>query len=178
MQSLLAERFGLTLHRETRELPVYALISSGSQKPRLTPSTVDCVAFARGRNGQPVPPAQPGERPTCGMTAAPGRLTGGGITMVQLAQTLARYSGRMVIDETGLAGNFDFDLEFTADQTLLGRGPGGGLPPGPQPLGATPKVAGVPIFTAVQEQLGLRLDSRRAPVDVLVIDSAEQPAVN
>ena len=171
MQSLLAERFGLTLHRETRELSVYALISSGSQKPRLTPSTVDCVAFARGRYGQPVPPAQPGERPTCGLTAAPGRLTGGGITMVQLAQTLARYSGRMVIDETGLAGNFDFDLEFTADQTLFSRGPGGGFLPGPQPLGATPKVAGVPIFTAVQEQLGLRLDSRRASVDVLVIDS-------
>jgi bla regulator protein blaR1 len=178
IQSLLAERFGLTLHRETRELPVYSLISSGSQRPRLTPSTVDCVAFARDRNGQPVPRAQPGERPTCGMTAAPGRLTGGGITMVQLAQTLARYSGRMVIDETGLSGNFDFDLEFTADQTFLGRGPGGGLPPGAPPLGATPNAAGVSIFTAVHEQLGLRLDSRRAPVDVLVIDSAEQPAVN
>jgi uncharacterized protein (TIGR03435 family) len=84
----------------------------------------------------------------------------------------------MVTDETGLAGNFDFDLEFTADQTLLGRGPGGGLPPASPPLGARPNAAGVPIFTAVQEQLGLRLDSRRAPVDVLVIDSAEQPAVN
>ena len=111
------------------------------------------------------------------MTAAPGRLTGGGITMVQLAQTLARYSGRMVIDETGLAGNFDFDLEFTADQTLFSRGPGGGLPPGPQPLGATPKVAGVPIFTAVQEQLGLRLEGRKDAVEVLVIDRADRVPV-
>ena len=110
------------------------------------------------------------------MTAAPGRLTGGGITMEQLAQTLARYTGRMIIDETGLAGNFDYDLEFSADQTLRGRGPGGGLPPGPPPLGATPNAAGDPIFTAVQEQLGLRLDAQRAPVDVLVIDSAEQPS--
>ncbi len=174
MQSLLAERFGLTLHSETRELPVYALINSGSQGRRLRQSTVDCVAFARGRNGQPPRPSLPGERPTCGMTAAPGRLTGGGITMLQLAQTLARYTGRTVIDDTGLAGNFDFDLEFTADPAFLGRGPGGGLPPGPPP-GATPNSAGAPIFAAVQEQLGLRLDSRRAPVDVLVIDSAEQP---
>jgi uncharacterized protein (TIGR03435 family) len=174
MESLLAERFGLTLHRETRELPVYALISSGRQGRRLTQSTVDCVAWARGRNGQPPRPSLPGERPTCGMTAAPGRLTGGGITMLQLAQTLARYTGRTVIDDTGLAGNFDFDLEFTADPALLGRGPGGGLPPGPPP-GATPNSAGLSIFTAVQEQLGLQLDSRRAPVDVLVIDSAAQP---
>ena len=178
MQSLLAERFNLRLHSETRALPVYALIGSGSQGPRLTPSTVDCVAFARGRNGQPVPPSPPGERPTCGITASPGRLTGGGITMLQLAQTLARYTGQMVIDETRLAGSFDFDLEFTANPAFLGRGPGGGLPPGPPAPGATPSSAGNSIFTAVQEQLGLRLDSRRAPVDVLVVDSAAQPTVN
>jgi bla regulator protein blaR1 len=178
MQSLLAERFGLTLHRETKELPVYALISSGSQGPRLTPSTVDCVAFARGRNGQSVPAARPGERPTCGTTAAPGRLTGGGVSMAQLAQSLERYTGRMVIDETGTAGNFDYDLEFRSDPALLGRGPGGGFPTGPLPSGETSDSAGVPIFTAVQEQLGLRLDSRRAPVEVLVIDSAAQPTTN
>jgi len=178
MQSLLAERFNLRLHSETRALPVYALIGSGGQGPRLTQSTVDCVAFARGRNGQPVPPSPPGERPTCGISATPGRLTGGGITMLQLTQTLARFTGRMVVDETRLAGNFDFDLEFAADPALLGRGPGGGLPPGPQAPGATPSSAGVPIFTAVQEQLGLRLEARRAPVDVLVIDSARQPTEN
>ena len=98
--------------------------------------------------------------------------------MAQLAQALERYTGRMVIDETGNAGNFDYDLEFRADPALAGRGPGGGLPPGPPPPGETPNSAGVSIFTAVQEQLGLRLDSRRAPVDVLVVDSAAQPTVN
>ena len=154
MQSLLAERFNLKLHRETRELPVYALVIDGTPGPRLTPSPIDCEAWARGRIGQPPTPLQPGERPTCGTTATPGRLTGGSITMSQLAQTLSRYTQRMVLDQTGLTSGFDYDLEFATD-------PAGGS-----------------IFTALPQQLGLRLDSRRAPVDVLVIDSAAQPAAN
>ena len=96
--------------------------------------------------------------------------------MSQLAQTLERYTGRMVLDQTELTGGFDYDLQFESDPALLGRGPGGGLPPGARaPGSAQSGSAGVSIFTAVQQQLGLRLDSRRAPVDVLVIDSAEQP---
>ena len=96
--------------------------------------------------------------------------------MSQLAQTLSRYTGRMVFDQTALTGGFDYEVEFEADPALLGRGPGGGFPPGsPAPSVAQSGFAGVSIFTAVQQQLGLRLDSRRAPVDVLVIDSAEQP---
>ena len=79
--------------------------------------------------------------------------------MSQLAQALERYTGRIVLDQTELTGGFDYDLEFEADPALLGRSTGGGIS----------------IFAAVQQQLGLRLDSRRAPVDVLVIDSAEQP---
>jgi uncharacterized protein (TIGR03435 family) len=153
MQSLLAERFKLKLHRETRELPVYALVTDGTPGPRLTPSPIDCEAWARGRTGQPPTPLQPGERPTCGTTATPGRLTGGSITMSQLAQTLSRYTQRMVLDQTGLTGGFDYDLEFD-------------------------EPAGTSIFTALQQQLGLRLEARRAPVDVLVIDSAAQPAAN
>jgi uncharacterized protein (TIGR03435 family) len=153
MQSLLAERFNLKLHRETRELPVYALVTDGTPGPRLTPSPIDCEAWARGRTGQPPTPLQPGERPTCGTTATPGRLTGGSITMSQLAQTLSRYTQRMVLDQTGLTGGFDYDLEFD-------------------------EPAGTSIFTALQQQLGLRLEARRAPVDVLVIDSAAQPAAN
>jgi uncharacterized protein (TIGR03435 family) len=151
MQALLTERFNLTLHRETRELSVYALVSDGATGPQLTPSPIDCEAWARGRNGQPPPAAPPGQRPTCGISATPGRLTGGSITMPQLAQALSRYTGRMVVDRTGLAGGFDFDLEFET---------------------------GAPIFTALQQQLGLRLDSQRALVDVLVIDSAAQPTAN
>jgi uncharacterized protein (TIGR03435 family) len=175
MQSLLAERFNLAIHRETREIPVYALVNVGTPGPRLTASPIDCEAWARGRNGQPLP-AAPGERPTCGTTATPGRLTGGGMTMSQLAQTLERYTGRMVRDQTGLTGGFDYDLAFEADPALLGKGPGGGLPPGPPPPApAQTSSDGVSIFAAVQQQLGLRLDSRTAPVDVLVVDSAQQP---
>ena len=176
MRSLLAERFNLTLHRETRELPVYALVSTGRAGPRLIASPIDCEAWAHGRNGQPLPASRPGERPTCGTTATPGRLTGGSITMSQLAQTLSRFTGRVVLDQTALAGGFDYDVEFEADPTLLGRGPGGGFPPGaPAPRPAQTGPAGVSIFAAVQQQLGLRLDSRTAPVDVLVVDSAGLP---
>jgi uncharacterized protein (TIGR03435 family) len=149
MQSLLTERFKLTLHHETRELSVYALVSNGTPGPRLAAASIDCAALARGRNGQP--PSRPGERPVCGLTVMPGRLTGGGISMSQLAETLARVTGRMVVDRTGLAGGFDFELEFDGDP------------------------AAVSILPALEQQLGLRLDSRRAPVDVLVIDSAEPP---
>ena len=177
MQSLLAERFNLNLHKETRDLPIYALVMArrDAQGPRLTQSTVDCTALGRGRRGAPpAAPVRPGERPVCGTMMSPGRLTGGGTTMQQLAQSLSQYTGRMVIDRTGLTGGFDYDLEFAFDPALRGSGPGGGLPGGPTPV--TPK--GDPIFTAVQEQLGLRLDAQHAPVDVIVIDSAAPPAEN
>jgi uncharacterized protein (TIGR03435 family) len=179
MQSLLRERFNLQFHRETRQLSVYALVASrdGGRGPRLTPSTVDCVAFVQSRRiGAGAVAPGPGEQPTCGTIQGPGRLRGGGATMQQLAQALSLHTGRMVIDQTGLSGAFDYDLEFKQDPALQGRGPGGGLPQGPPPPGtATVNSAGAPIFTAVQEQLGLRLESQLAPVDVMVVDSAAQP---
>ena len=105
--------------------------------------------------------------------AAPGRLAGGGVTMEQLASSLAQYAGRLVVDRTGMSGSFDYELRFAHEPALRGRGPGGGLP-GPEPV--APHDAGaVSIFAAVQDQLGLQLDARRAPVDVVVIDSADQP---
>jgi bla regulator protein blaR1 len=187
MQSLLTERFNLKLHRETRELPIYALMfaaSDGSPGPDLTPATVDCVAFARDRavtaargRAPTLLPQQPGERPTCGTVTGPGRLAGGGVTMEQLASSLSQYTGRMVLDRTGVNGSFDYELRFAYDPALRGRGPGGGLPRPPER--ASPAEAeGVSIFAAVQEQLGLKLDAQRAPVDVMVIDSVHQPTVN
>jgi len=181
MQSLLTDRFNLKLHRETRELPIYALVvrNDRGRGKALTPAAVDCVAFARdraasARGGAATPsPQRPGERPTCGTMAAPGRLAGGGVTMEQLASSLAQYAGRLVVDRTGMSGSFDYELRFAHEPALRGRGPGGGLP-GPEPV--APHDAGaVSIFAAVQDQLGLQLDARRAPVDVVVIDSADQP---
>jgi uncharacterized protein (TIGR03435 family) len=171
LQSLLADRFKLTLHRETRELPVYALVparSDGKLGPRLTPSAVDCAATGGRRGGPPPAAPQPGARPSCGLRIGPGNFSGGGVSMAQLTQVLAQRVGRVVVDKTGLAGGYDVDLDFTPDQ----------MPPGPPPPGVQlPRIDpnGPSIFTALQEQLGLKLESTKGPVDVLVIDHVEPP---
>jgi bla regulator protein blaR1 len=183
MQSLLAERFNLKSHEETREFPIYALVvnQNGKLGAKLTPSSVDCAAMNKGRGNAPTPMTmQPGVRPQCGIMNGPGKVSGGSVTMAQLANTLSQFSGRMVLDRTGLSGAFDFDLEFTPDPGLRGRGAGGGLPPS-APAPGSDRVAdpaGISVFTAVQEQLGLKLDSQRGPVPVLVIDSVSQPTEN
>jgi uncharacterized protein (TIGR03435 family) len=104
------------------------------------------------------------------MRLGPGNLSGGGVTMAQLSTTLSQFVQRVVVDRTGLTGNFDIDLTWTPDQLPQGRGE---PPPGVQLPPIDPN--GPSIFTAVQEQLGLKLDSQRGPVDVLVIDRVEQP---
>jgi uncharacterized protein (TIGR03435 family) len=173
MRTLLAERFKLAVHHETRELPVYALVvarSDGKLGSQLQASTTDCAAImaaARGRGGPPA--LSPPGRPPCGISLAPGRLGGGGFPLSQLATTLSQFVQRMVVDRTGLAGNFDFELTWTPDQ----------FPQGPPPPDAPPLPPidpnGPSIYTAVQEQLGLKLDSRRDAVDVLVVDRVERP---
>jgi uncharacterized protein (TIGR03435 family) len=178
MRNLLADRFKLVVHRETREQPIYALVlarSDGKPGPQLRKSEIDCAAMAaaRGRVGGPPPgPPAPGERPQCGMRMGPGQLSGGGFPLSQLGTTLSQLVQRMVVDRTGLSGNFDIDLTWTPE-------PGQGLPPGPPPPGASalPPIDpnGPSLFTALQEQLGLKLDSQRGPVEVLVIDSVEMP---
>ena len=91
--------------------------------------------------------------------------------MAQLTNVLARFVNRTVVDKTGLTGNYDLDLQWTPDQMPQGRGD---PPPGAPALPAIDP-NGPSIFTAVQEQLGLKLDSTRGSVDVLVIDRAEHP---
>jgi bla regulator protein blaR1 len=174
IQSLLADRFKLAVHNETREMPIYALVmarSDGKRGPQLNPSAVDCAAM-RGRGGPPPTPA-PGERLPCAMRISPGNLTGGGMAMAQLASALGRMPAvnRIVEDRTGLTGGFDFDLTWTPDQAQL---PPGGPPPGAPPL-APIDPNGPSLFAAVQEQLGLKLESTRGPVPVIVIDRAEPP---
>jgi len=185
IRSLLAERFKLVVHNETKEMPIYALIvarSDGKLGPQLKPSEVDCAALmAAGRGRGPLPPPGPpgpsgpgGPPPPCGIRIGMGNMGVGGSPMSQVANSLSIFAGRIVVDKTGLAGNYDFTLTWTPDQ-LPQRPPGA-----PEPL-----VNGVPIdpngpslFTAVQEQLGLKLDSQRGPVTVLVIDRAERPTEN
>ena len=178
IQSMLAHRFHLKVHYETRDMPIYALVlarSNGKLGPAMKLSTTDCaarMASLRARGGPPAPPA-PGERPPCGARMFPGNVTAGAMTMTQIVNGLARMPGlnRTVVDRTGLTGAYDFDLTFTPDQMPQGRGD---PPPGAPPLPAIDP-NGPSLFTALQEQLGLKLEPTRAPVNVLVIDNAEQP---
>lgn len=180
LRQLLADRFKLVVHNEDREMPIFALVlnrADGKLGPQMKVSEVDCNAMGRGRGrgpaGPPAPP-QPGERMPCGIRIAPGNMSVGGSTMAQFANTLGMFVGRVVVDKTGLSGNYEFNLTWTPDN-LPQRPPGA-----PEPLinGAPIDPNGPSIFTAVQEQLGLKLDSQKGPVSVLVIDRAEHPTEN
>ena len=176
VRTLLKERFGLVVHNETRELPVYALVMARADRrpgPQLKTAAVDCAAMGRGRGGAPPPMPQPGdpERMLCGIRLTPGNLAGGGSSMAQFAFAISRFVNRPVLEKTELAGNFDFDLRWTPEQ-MPPAAPAG--PPG-APLLPPIDPNGPSIFTAVQEQLGLKLDSTRGPVEVVVIDRAERP---
>jgi bla regulator protein BlaR1 len=159
-QALLVDRFKLVIRRESRDIPVYG--------PRLTRGTVDCAALAEAaRRGSPPPAPRPDGGPQCGTRNTPGHMIASGVTMADLARNISNFAGRMTVDRTGLVGRFDLDLEYTPDQMP----PPGAVPPDvPRPT-----LDGPSLFTAVQEQLGLKLDSQRAPADLLVIDSASEP---
>jgi uncharacterized protein (TIGR03435 family) len=177
LKSFLADRFKLVTHVETREQPMFALVLArrdGKLGEKMTPSTTDCTPTGpagRGR-GQAAAPV-PGERPKCGFMIGPGRLMVGGQTMAAFATNLSRFAGGIVVDKTGLTGTYDIELTYAPDPgiSLTGRDfPG--QPGGPPPVANSDAPS---IFSAVQEQLGLKLESTKGPVDVLVIDSAERP---
>ncbi len=173
LQSLLAERFKLETRVEARELPIYALVRARPDRklgPSLRPSTADCGDPSALRNAPTV-----SERPMCGirMGGGAGTIVAGGASMSQVANTLTVWVGRIVVDRTELAGAYDFTLTWTPDQLPQGfdkKVAAGGIAP------ADPN--GPSIFTAIQEQLGLKLDSRKGPVDVLIITRAERPTEN
>ena len=182
LRSLLKERFALVIHSETRELPLSYLVMAREDRKlgeRLRPSTVDCRAlFAErakaakeGAAPTPLAPPKPGEPPQCGMMGGFGRIAAGSTAMSNLASMLAGLLNRPVYDRTGLTGNFDFLVEYTPDQ-MPQLPPGATLPPG----FTLPSADGPSLMTALQEQLGLKLDNTRGPVEVLVIDSVDQPA--
>jgi uncharacterized protein (TIGR03435 family) len=171
LQSLLAARFKLALHRETRELPVYALTAAkGSFRP--PPPREDGCAAA-----QPGAPPVPGMFPCgrVGINAAPAgvEMNGRKAPMAEFVRMLAMLMGRPVIDRTGFTGELDIHLSFTPDEStqgLPGAGPGA-FPPPSDPTRPN-------IFGAMEEQMGLKLASSRGPVEVLVIDHVERPTAN
>jgi uncharacterized protein (TIGR03435 family) len=175
LQSLFEERFKLKPRRETRQLPIYSLVLAHENRklgPALKLSAIDCQALAAARKQGVVAPPKAGERPQCGTHMGFGRIAGG-MPMTSLARLLSDVVQRSVIDSTGLTGNFDFELSWTPDQ--LPSRPG---MPADQPFrmnGVEIDPNGPSIFTALQEQLGLKLDATRGPVEVLVIDHIERP---
>jgi uncharacterized protein (TIGR03435 family) len=173
LRSLLVDRFKLKYHFEERELPFYALLvdkADGALGPNLKPSALDCNAIARERdaarlaNRPAAVPAPAGGRPVCALGLSRGKAIGGGVTMTIVASMLTGAAGNTtVLDRTGLSGAYDLDLAFS-----------------PETLTATPDVppdvSAPSLFTAVREQLGLRLERRREPRPVLVVDAVEPPA--
>ena len=194
LKTLLRDRFKLTFHTERRDLPVYALIvarSDGRLGPGLT-RTPDgsCVPRDAALTGQPPstpgpPPAPPSPfdpdaKAACGsIVFGPGRLLAHGVPIDMLAGALGNLPAitafnRIVQNQTGLEGMYDFDFTFANE--FAGRG--APFPP-PVPPGTAPTPGEEPaLFTALQEQLGLKLESRRSNVEVLVIDSVQKPDVN
>ena len=167
LQALLAEQFKLKVHREMREMDIYALgmVKSGIPGPGLKPSTSDCTAQTDAARRGATPPTG---GPFCGLGGGSGRLRFGGLPASQIAFALTPQAGRLVVDRTGLMGLWDFDLTFSpASPSAL---PLGASPDQPSADPNTPS-----FFTAVREQLGLKLESTKGPVEVLVIDAIEKP---
>jgi uncharacterized protein (TIGR03435 family) len=171
IRNLLADRFKLKTHRETREMDVYNLVLArpGTHGPKLIQSPMDCAAqakAARGRSGPPPPPSRPPAlgTPYCGIFGGPGRLRSGGLNANMIAQSFEPMAGRMVVNRTGLEGSWDFELTYAQPQRGLG----------PDAPAADPNAAD--FFTAIQEQLGLKLESGKGPVEVMVIDGVERPS--
>lgn len=158
VRALLEERYQLKVHRERRTMPVYALIVAKSSGIRMTVATSN---------------EQPGICPCGPASVAPNRAS-----MAMLADLLSTRLWRVVIDKTGIKGEYAFKLAWTPmpneyGPEALGLPPGTGNSPPPDRANAGPS-----IFTALKEQLGLRLDSQKGPVEVIVIDRVERPSEN
>jgi bla regulator protein blaR1 len=184
LQQVLEDRFQLKYHQETRELALYTL-TAAKGGPRL-PAAADtnCVPVTPG---DPTPPPLPDPnlpfRAPCGRVIAQYspyglRMLGNKVSMQEFARFLSSVMGRAVVDKTGFQGTFDADLQLIPDQAVAGLPP---LPLPPSPPGApAPAVdpAGLSVFTALQQQLGLKLESGKGPVEVMVIDHLEKPSEN
>ena len=181
LQAMLAERFKLKVRRETRESSVYELAFARRDRrvgEKLRQTSADCVAsLGRGTSpgGPSAAPAMigPSEPVPCGTIMSGGnRVAAGGRTMAQLATMLGPRVQRIVVDKTDLTGLYDFDLQFLPE-----RGFGRADSAASGPIRMYPVAADVPpLLTALQEQLGLKLQPARGAVEYVVIESVERPS--
>jgi uncharacterized protein (TIGR03435 family) len=153
VQAILRDRFGLQLRMETRELPIYSLnIAKSGSKLK--------------------PPDETRKGPSIGVSPEKGELTGVGANMRMLTDILSNILKQPVVDHTGVEGIFDLKLKWKPDAFVGGPG---SAPPGEPPVS---DAEGPSIFTAISEQLGLKLESKKGPVQVYVIEKAERPSEN
>jgi uncharacterized protein (TIGR03435 family) len=165
LQSLLEDRFKLKLHRETRESSVYALVvDKGGLKMKLSADQT-----SEEVNGPSPPEAGPNRG---AIRYGKGSLIGNAVTMTLFTRMLSGSLDRTIVDRTNLTGRFDFQLQWTPGPGEASFDPvGNQLPPAADS-------SGISIFTAIQEQLGLKLESQKGPVEMFVIDSVEKPSAN
>jgi uncharacterized protein (TIGR03435 family) len=175
LRSLLEARFQLRTHRETPDLPIYALtVAKGGPKLK-APKEGGCAAMDPNQRAQPGTALPPCGAARVSMMPSAIGIVGGKVPMSEFVGTLKMVLGRPVVDRTAITELFDLDLRFARDQVVSGI---------PQMMGppgeAAPADAATPpsILTAIQEQLGLRLESTKGPVEVLVIDHVERPSAN
>lgn len=154
LQSLLAERFQLIIRHETREMPVFALVIA-KNGPKLTEASQSAAPVFKIRRG---------------LLAAPKA------NLAELAYQLSNFLGQSVLDKTGLTGKYDLKLEWAPDENQVAMFSAMGVPEG---NGApSPDWPGPSLFTALEEQLGLKLESEKGPVEILAIERIEKPSAN
>ena len=177
-RTVLEDRFKLRSHVEQREQPIFVLTVSrrdGKLGPQMTPAGDECKLITPPAGAPPPPPPPPGgaaaSAPRCPSMLGIGAISGRKLPMSLLVSTLANYLNRHIVDRTNLTGTFDLDLRWTPDNLNVA--------PGTAPFPVFPfDPNGPSLSTALQEQLGLELDSARGPVDVLVIDAVEKPSAD
>jgi uncharacterized protein (TIGR03435 family) len=145
LQKLLAERFNLTVHRETKEMPVYALVI-GKNGPKFKESAPDATFSGHG-----------------GVNGRNQYMKQSKATMDDMVDAIRNFADRPVVDKTGLTGTYDYRIEATLDFRLRD---------------GTNDPNDITIFSAVQDQLGLRLEAQRAMIGILVVDHIEKPSAN
>ena len=177
-RTALEDRFMLRSHVEKRDQPIFVLTVArrdGKLGDQIAPAGEECKPVTPPPGAPPPPPPPPGGFPAggprCPSMLGLGAISGRKLPMSLLVSTLSNYLNRHIVDTTNLTGIFDLDLRWTPDQLRLGP-PGAPVPVMPfDPNGPS-------LSTALQEQFGLKFESARGPVDVLVIDSVEKPSAD
>jgi len=183
VQTLLADRFQMKMHRETRDFPVYALIvGKGGSKMKESPPEVSTESGDAGKDDVSVTasPGRGGATVNMGkrgsFSVSSNRIEGKKMTMAGAAETLARFADRPIVDMTGLKGNYDFALEFSPDDfraMMIRAAIAAGMALPPEALKMLDGASGEALFSAIQT-LGLKLEPRKAPLEFLIIDRVEK----